>query len=116
MCHAAYHYEYGHGIPQDIERAFTLYQKILNHPHFGEENFHPACLGLSRIYEKGIVKTIDVPGSASSVVTVVEKNLELSVKYKKFSESNAERSYQIEDLEKWWSQNKSKFLDNSMAH
>ena len=95
MINAAYHYENGLGVKQDYQRAFQLYQRVVEHPHAGEENMAPAFQGLSRFYKHGL-------GG------VVQKNRELEIKYHSFSMSNAEKKEDILALEMWWKENSSK--------
>lgn len=108
MVYAAYHYEHGYGVKQNLEKAFQLYQRVLSHSEFGGENWGPACIGLSRIHEEGIIKEDKETGSYS---TVVEKNTELATKYKVFSQSNPETDGDVKHLEQWWNENRDKFME-----
>lgn len=98
MLHLAIHYERGIGVEQDYDKAFDLYNRILNHNQGGEENVRPALLACSRFYKLGL-------GS-------VQVDEEEARKYAMFAQSNIESKTEFDHMLQWWDAKKDSLLPN----
>lgn len=92
MLHLAIHYERGIGVNQDYDKAFDLYNRILQHVQGGEYTVKPALLACSRFYKLGL-------GS-------IHVDQEEARKYATLAQSNIESKAEFDHMVQWWEANK----------